>query len=118
MKCLRHEPALGLSIPMILKWLFSRTVRQALQMRKHVWKILQHQRDILSPQAIEAVTKSMNGLRATCADGDTAAVKVAGVVVLGAVLSTATEVAVATVPRETMLSGLVEALPASVASPL
>ena len=60
---------------MILKWLFSRTVRQALQMRKHVWKILQHQRDILSPQAIEAVTKSMNGLRATCADGDTAAVK-------------------------------------------
>ena len=60
---------------MILKWLFSRTVRHALQMRKHVWKLLQHQRDILSPQAIEAVNKGMDALRATCAAGDKAAVQ-------------------------------------------
>ena len=60
---------------MILKWLFSRTVRHAFQMRKHVWKLLQHQRDILAPPAIEAVTKAMDALRATCATGDKAAVQ-------------------------------------------
>lgn len=60
---------------LLLKWFFSRTVRHALQMRKHVWKILQHQRDILSPQAIEAVTKSLEDLRRTCATGDKTAVQ-------------------------------------------
>ncbi|MBI5387736.1 MAG: signal peptidase I [Verrucomicrobia bacterium] len=60
---------------MILKWLFSRTVRHALQMRKHVWKILQHQRDLLTPQAIGEVQKSMNALRALCAGGDRAAIQ-------------------------------------------
>jgi len=44
---------------MNLNWLLSRTVRQAHQMRKHVQKILNAQRDVLSPQAIEAVKASM-----------------------------------------------------------
>src|SRR5262245_1318774 len=40
-------------------WLLSRTVRQAGQMRKHVQKILNAQRDVLSSQAIEAVKTAM-----------------------------------------------------------
>jgi signal peptidase I len=44
---------------MILQWFLSKTVRQATAMRKHVQNILNHQRDILSPQAIEAVQTSM-----------------------------------------------------------
>src|SRR2546427_46090 len=39
----------------IMQWFLSRTVRQATAMRKHVQKILNHQRDILAPQAITAV---------------------------------------------------------------
>ena len=35
---------------MILQWFLSKTVRQATAMRKHVQKLLNHQRDILSPQ--------------------------------------------------------------------
>jgi signal peptidase I len=44
---------------MILQWFLSKTVRQATAMRKHVLKILNHQRDILSPQAIAAVQLAM-----------------------------------------------------------
>jgi signal peptidase I len=44
---------------MILQWFLSKTVRQATAMRKHVQKILNHQRDILAPQAIEAVQTAM-----------------------------------------------------------
>jgi signal peptidase I len=44
---------------MILQWFLSKTVRQATAMRKHVQKILNHQRDILSPPAIEAVQAAM-----------------------------------------------------------
>jgi signal peptidase I len=44
---------------MSLNWFLSRSVRQADQMRKHVQKLLNAQRDILSPQAIEAVAASM-----------------------------------------------------------
>ena len=42
---------------MILQWFLSKTVRQATAMRKHVQKLISHQRDILAPQAIEAVQK-------------------------------------------------------------
>ena len=38
-------------------------------MRKHVHKILQHQRDILSPQAIQAVQAAVGDLRKTVAEG-------------------------------------------------
>lgn len=44
---------------MNLNWFISRTARQATQMRKHVWKILSEQRDLLSPQAIAAVEGAM-----------------------------------------------------------
>jgi signal peptidase I len=44
---------------MILQWFLSKTVRQATAMRKHVQKLLNHQRDILSPQAVGAVQTAM-----------------------------------------------------------
>jgi signal peptidase I len=54
---------------MILKWFLSKTVREAKAMRQHVWKILQAQCDILSPQAVGAVTRAMNELRQAVAEG-------------------------------------------------
>ncbi len=53
---------------MILNWFFSKTVREAVAMRKHVWKLLSAQRDILSPQAIGAVTLAMNELQAAISE--------------------------------------------------
>jgi signal peptidase I len=47
---------------MTLNWFLSRTVRHATQMRKHVWKILSAQRDLLARPAIEAVEASMQHL--------------------------------------------------------
>jgi len=44
---------------MTLRWFYSRTIRQAADLRKHVWKILSHQRDLLSPKAIDAVEASL-----------------------------------------------------------
>jgi signal peptidase I len=46
----------------MIRWLISKTVRQAGAMRKHVHKLLQHQRDILSPKAIAEVEASMKEL--------------------------------------------------------
>jgi len=46
-----------------LRWLISRTVRQAGQMNKHVHKLLSAQRDILSPQAIAAIEAAMLELK-------------------------------------------------------
>ena len=51
---------------MNLNWFLSRTVRHASHMRKHVWKILSAQRDLLAPQAIAAVTTAMNDVRRVC----------------------------------------------------
>jgi signal peptidase I len=48
---------------MALNWFYSRTVRHASRMHKHVHKILAGQRDILSRQAIQAVEASMSDLR-------------------------------------------------------
>src|SRR6266853_5413079 len=39
----------------ITQWFLSHTVRQATAMRKHVQKLLNHQRDVLSPQAVQAI---------------------------------------------------------------
>src|ERR1035437_6557763 len=47
------------SLPAFLRWFLSKTVRQATAMRKHVQKLLNHQRDILSPQAIQAVQSAI-----------------------------------------------------------
>jgi signal peptidase I len=54
---------------MILRWLFSSTVRQACAVRKHVHHLLCAQRDILPLQAIGAVTLAMNALQAAIAEG-------------------------------------------------
>jgi signal peptidase I len=48
---------------MSLSWFTSKTVREATSMRKHVKKLLQHQRDILSPKAISEVEASMKGIQ-------------------------------------------------------
>ncbi|MBI3851870.1 MAG: signal peptidase I [Verrucomicrobia bacterium] len=50
---------------MNLKWFLSKTVRHATEMRKHVAKLLNAQRDILSPPAIEAITAAMLELKKT-----------------------------------------------------
>ncbi len=46
-----------------LQWFLSATVRHATAMRKHVQRLLQHQRDILSPQAIEALQAALTETR-------------------------------------------------------
>jgi signal peptidase I len=48
---------------MIFNWLTSKTVREANAMRKHVHKLLQHQRDILSPKAVSEVEAALKDLR-------------------------------------------------------
>ena len=54
---------------MILKWFLSGTVREAVQMYRHVRRLLQAQRDLLSPQAIEAVAGAITSLRAQARSG-------------------------------------------------
>src|SRR5262249_31237884 len=48
---------------MTLQWFLSKTVRTATAMRKHVEKLLNHQRDILQPAAIDAVRGGIEELR-------------------------------------------------------
>src|SRR5215469_5047373 len=45
------------------RWLFSKTVREAVAMRKHVNRWYRAQRDLLSSQAIGAVTMAMSELQ-------------------------------------------------------
>lgn len=45
------------------RWFLSRQVRQATAMGKHVRKLVNHQRDILSPPAIEAIASAERDLR-------------------------------------------------------
>src|SRR5437763_1309766 len=42
----------------------TKTARQAVAMRKHVQKLLNHQRDILSPQALEGIQTATQNLQA------------------------------------------------------
>src|SRR5262245_5138918 len=53
---------------MTLSWFVSQTVRHATAMRKHVHKILNHQRDILTPQAVGAVQTALTDLQAAVAE--------------------------------------------------
>jgi len=55
---------------LLVPWLLSRTVRHATAMRKHVQKLLNHQRDILSPQAIQAIKAGIVELRDAVARGE------------------------------------------------
>src|SRR5579872_4188156 len=47
----------------LIQWLFSGTVRHATAMRKHVQKLVNHQRDVLSAQAIDAIEASLAELK-------------------------------------------------------
>jgi signal peptidase I len=49
----------------------SKTVRQAVAVRKHVYRILCAQRDILTPQAVQTVTASLDELRKAVRGGAT-----------------------------------------------
>jgi len=51
---------------MNMNWFLSRSVRHATHMWKHVWKILCAQRDLLSPQAITAVTAATQDMQRVC----------------------------------------------------
>src|SRR6266404_6004581 len=53
---------------MTLRWFFSKTVRQASAMRKHVEKLINHQRDILSPKALETLRTATSDLRRALAE--------------------------------------------------
>jgi len=57
------------STPLILRWFMSQTVRHATAMRKHVQKLINHQRDLLSPQAIEAIQVTLRALQQAVRDG-------------------------------------------------
>ena len=55
------------SLVLLGRWFASGTVRHATAMRKHVQKLLNHQRDILSPQAIAAIQAGILELRGAIA---------------------------------------------------
>lgn len=57
------------SIPVLLRWFLSKRVRHASAMRRHVWKLLSHQRDVLPAQAIEAVQAAITGCQRAVAEG-------------------------------------------------
>ena len=52
----------------MIHWFLSKTVRHATAMRKHVQKLLDHQRDLLSPQAVENIRAAMSALQQAVAD--------------------------------------------------
>jgi len=55
---------------MILRWFLSKTVREACTLRKHVLHLLDAQRDLLAPAAINGVTAAASQLRDTIAAGE------------------------------------------------
>lgn len=61
------------NIFMTLRWFISKTVRQAVAVRKHVHRLLCAQRDLLSPQAVQAVSASLDELRGAVRSGATKA---------------------------------------------
>jgi signal peptidase I len=54
---------------MIFRWFTSASVRQTLRVRKHFYRLLSAQRDVLSPPALAAVTTALNELDAALAEG-------------------------------------------------
>src|SRR5690349_1526849 len=57
------------SLPPFLRLFVSSTARHANAMRKHVEKLLNHQRDILAPNAIEAVEGGIRDMKQSLASG-------------------------------------------------
>ncbi|HVU27423.1 MAG TPA: signal peptidase I [Verrucomicrobiae bacterium] len=60
----------------MIRWFFSKAVREAVAMRKHVWRLLNAQRDLLSSQAIAAVQGQMNELNAAIAEGNKGRIRI------------------------------------------
>jgi len=54
---------------MILRWFFSKTLRHAVAMRKHVHRILCAQRDLLKPEAVQAVGAALVTLQSAVKSG-------------------------------------------------
>jgi hypothetical protein len=54
---------------MMLRRFFSPAIRQAVAMRKHFKRLLEAQRDLISPQAIVAVQEKIDELNAAVAHG-------------------------------------------------
>src|SRR3984957_13471765 len=61
---------------MTLHWFFSKTIREACAMRKHVQRLLNAQRDILSPQSIAGVTVAISDLDAALAGKHPAKIRI------------------------------------------
>jgi signal peptidase I len=61
---------------MTFQWFISKAVREACAMRKHVWRLLSAQRDILSPQAIAGVTAAMKELDVALAGKHTGKIRI------------------------------------------
>jgi signal peptidase I len=53
----------------LLRWFLSKDVRNIINMRRHVWKLVQHQRDLLSGEALAALTTAINDSRKAVAAG-------------------------------------------------
>lgn len=53
----------------LFRWLTSRTVRKAGELEDAVLKILNHQRDLLSPAAVDAVSSALSGFRTVVRSG-------------------------------------------------
>jgi len=60
----------------MIRWLFSKTIREAVAMRKHVQRLLNAQRDLLSPQAIAAVQIKINELNEAMAGGNKGKIRI------------------------------------------
>ncbi len=54
---------------MILRWLFSKTLRDACALRKHVLRLLNAQRDLMTPGAIQLVSGALVELQLAIAEG-------------------------------------------------
>lgn len=55
----------------MIRWFISKTVREAVAMKRHVWKLLQHQRDILKGEAVAAVESALQSIGAALKAGAT-----------------------------------------------
>lgn len=53
----------------MIRWFISGTVREAVAMKRHVWKLLQHQRDILKADAVAAVEAAVKSIDAALKAG-------------------------------------------------
>jgi len=53
----------------MIRWFISKTVRQATAMRKHVQHLINAQRDLLSPQALDALRSAVEELKAALRSG-------------------------------------------------